>query len=71
MNAADAIILATGSGLFSDFTHKFFLFLSYVWQPMRCLIIRNVFTHFGIAEYLPGIHICQFFNSFLPLFPHI
>lgn len=35
MNAADAIILATGSGLFSDFTRKFFLFLSYVWQLMR------------------------------------
>ena len=54
MNAADAIILATGSGLFSDFTRKFFLFFIICLATNACLIIRNVFTHFGIASNCPG-----------------
>ena len=53
-NAADAIILATGSGLFSDFTRKFFLFFIICLATNACLIIRNVFTHFGIASNCPG-----------------
>ena len=50
MNAADAIILATGTGLFSDFTRKFVLFFIICLATNACLIIRNVFTHFGIAS---------------------
>ncbi len=49
MNAADAIILATGSGLFSDFTRKFFLFFiicGFLYRNYQAwLRMRNVFLN--------------------------